>query len=249
MIVTGLVNVKNAVIKWSLDLPKLCSWALEAMPTNLTAGYLTVAYHSRLRNRFKSVLEFIARVDEDFEKILKISNQLDYPNEYSYKEYREIINQIAQECKKKKKSPSIASLRKLSNEEKDRIEESFHCLREKCYWSAVINGAVALEGRLFQILKLRSKKTLEGINSSLRFTLGALADAYLSNKGAFGNCIPKRHEHLLKHINEYRIISAHPKQFKVDKKTADGIFNFTLAFLLDEECEPPKKKGRPKKTS
>lgn len=239
--------MKNAVVKWALDLPKHCSWVLEVMPTNLPTGYLMVAYYSRFRNRFRSVFEFIARVDEDFERILKIANKLDHPNEYNHKKFQEIIHQIAHECKKKKKSPSIASLRKLSNEERDRIEESFHCLREKCYWSAVINGAVALEGRLFQILKLRSKKTLEALNPALRFTLGGLADAYLGNKSAFGNCIPKRHEHLLKHINEYRIVSAHPKQFKVDKKTADGIFNFTLAFLLDKECEPPKKKGRPKK--
>ena len=238
--------MKTAVVKWSMDLPKLCSWASKDMPKDLDLEFLPVYYYVNLRERFRSVLEFITRVDEDYEGLLSILNQLDYPNEYNYEEYQKIVNRIAKDYEKKK-SPSLVSLGKLSNEEVDRIEESFHCLREKCYWSAVINGAVALESRLFQILKRRSKKTLKGINPALRFTLGALADAYLRNKSAFGNCIPKRHEHLLKHINEYRIISAHPKQFKVDKKTADGIFNFTLAFLLDEECEPPKKKGRPKK--
>jgi hypothetical protein len=66
----------------------------------------------------------------------------------------------------------------------------------------------------------------------------------LDNKGDFGKCIPDRHEHLLKLVNSFRIVSAHPKQSEIEQSTADAVFNLVLKFLLDKECEPPKKRGR-----
>ena len=87
----------------------------------------------------------------------------------------------------------------------------------------------------------------ESINSKLRIPLGKLVDTYVANKSSFGNCVPKRHEEMFKLVNEYRIVSAHPKQFEVKRETADAIFNLVLTYLLDPECELPKRRGRPKK--
>ncbi len=101
-----------------------------------------------------------------------------------------------------------------------------------------------MESRLFLILLAKSRKTLEQSDPEMRLSLGQLADLYVRNRAVFGSCIPKVYENLFKQLNEYRTVSVHPKQFKVDKKTADAVFNLTLAFLLDEACAPPRKKGR-----
>jgi len=130
----------------------------------------------------------------------------------------------------------LQKLQQLEEEELDRLDEAFECLVRNCYWSAVVNSAVAFERRLFSLLREKNEKKLRKSNRKLKFTLGMLTNVYLEDKSAFDDCIPKKHEPLLKLINEYRIVSAHPRQFQVDRKTADGILNFTLAFLLDEEC-------------
>jgi hypothetical protein len=145
------------------------------------------------------------------------------------------------------RSSRFSMLSALTSEESSRIDEAFHCMKEKCNWSSVINSAVALESRLFKILNRKSKRTLVSIRPDLIFTLGNLADAYLNNKQKFGNCIPNRHEHLLKLVNSFRIVSAHPKQYEVDKNTTEAVFNLTLNFLLDQECMPLRKPGPKKK--
>ena len=204
-------------------------------------------YYWSLRNSVGSYLDFLTRVDEGFEHTKDPIHKWAPKTPHYRGLLQEILGEIEEEYSKIT-SFKLEQLKVCTSEESERINESFHCLMEGCCWSAVINSAVALESRLFLILKRRSKKTLESINPRLRFTLGQLADAYLKNKSAFKNCIPPYYEHLLKLVNQYRIFSAHPKRFNVDRKTADGIFNFTLDFLLDKECEPPKKKGRKKKS-
>lgn len=191
------------------------------------------------RKNVERVIGLLIRIDENYSSLNSPLMRI-APHIFSTKgQVQDVLTEISEEYARTK-SDSLKQVYEMSQEEIERIEEAYHNLVEKCYWSAVVNSAVALESRLFFTLKNRSKKTLKAIKPDLKFTLGHLADIYLNNKGKFKNFIPLQHEHLLKLINQYRIISAHPKQFKVDQKTADAIFNFTLSFLLDERCKLPK---------
>jgi hypothetical protein len=134
---------------------------------------------------------------------------------------------------------------KLDDEEKSRIQEAYHTLQEQCYWSSVINCAVALEKRLFAILKSRNTKFLMDRKTNLEFSLGKLIGLYIDNKSAFKTCIPSRHDNLLTLANDYRIISAHSKRLDIDRATADAVFNLMLKFMVDDECRPVRR-GRKK---
>lgn len=233
--------------KFLLAFPKCCE---EYIIENNEYPYGSSNYWVRfwnIRNELIHMIDFLKRVDGKFQKLNTIIIK-SFPGVPPSKDtMKEVLTELSQSFEETN-SQNLKQMKIFSMEESQRIDEAFHCLVEHCYWSSVINSAVAIESRLFLILRRRNKQLLTSINKDLRFTFGALADAYLRNKPEFNNCIPKRHEHLLKHINEYRIVSAHPKQFNVDQKTTDGIFNFALAFLLDEECKPPKKRGRKKTT-
>jgi hypothetical protein len=159
-------------------------------------------------------------------------------------EFSENIDAVLEYHEKVKDGiPGLTS--KLDNEETNRIQEAYHTLQERCYWSSVINSAVALEKRLFTILKSRNTKFLEQRKSDLRFSLGELIGLYIDNKSKFNTCIPHRHDNLLTLVNDYRIISAHSKQFDIDRATTNAIFNLTLKFMVDDECRPVRR-GRKK---
>jgi hypothetical protein len=157
--------------------------------------------------------------------------------------FNENISRVLMEYNKVKDTiPGF--IEKFDNEEILRIQEAYHTLIEGCYWSSVINSAVALEKRLFMILKSRNTKFMKQYRASLRFSLGELIGLYIDNKKSFHSCIPHRHDNLLTLVNDYRIISAHSKQFDLDSPTADAIFNLTLKFLIDDECHPVSRKKK-----
>ena len=235
----GLQNMKRQYMRHATKLSKWCtslSNEIGEVEFDCTQYWVDFVF---LRQDVERVIDLLIRIDEKYSSLkdpfLKLAPHT--PSEEG--QVQDVMTEISEEYARTK-SDSLMQAKQMSREEIERIEEAYHNLVENCYWSAVVNSAVALESRLFFLLKRRSKKTLEAIKPDLKFTLGHLADIYLNNKGKFKNFIPLQHEHLLKLINQYRIISAHPKQFKVDKKTADAIFNFTLSFLLDEGCKLPK---------
>ncbi len=128
-------------------------------------------------------------------------------------------------------------IQKFSASEKKRLNEAFHCTRDWCYFSVIINSVVALEFRLLEILKKENKQHLASINDDFRFTFGQLIDIYLNNKTKFNNTIPKKFDNLLKLCNSYRIFSAHAKDEEVNTNDAKAILNLTLSFLLDNRCK------------
>jgi hypothetical protein len=239
--------VKAEIIKDSLTFPKVCKHYVKRVKGLNASALELMAYLSVFGKELKNVIDFLSRIDEAFNKLSFELERYETQNMPKRGSFEKAMNAISSKYNGIK-SANLERVKRLSEEESSRIDEAYHCLKERCYWSAVVNAAVGLESRLFEILKGKNKATLEGIKSNMRFTLGALADAYLNNKSDFGRCIPDRHEHLLKLVNSFRIVSAHPKQFEVDQVTADAVFNLVLKFLLDRECELPKKRGRKTKS-
>ena len=182
-----------------------------------------------------NTIDFLKRLDEGYDILSVFLGQLSPGASMHPGKMQQVLNQLITGFR----NVGVSKLQNfilLEDEELVRLDEAHECLMRNCYWSAVVNSAVAFEHRLYSLLRERNEEKLKNSDRKLKFTLGTLTSIYLNDKSAFDNCIPKKHEPLLKLINEYRIVSAHPKQFQVDRITADGIFNFTLAFLLDEEC-------------
>ncbi|MFW9887215.1 MAG: hypothetical protein ACFFER_03480, partial [Candidatus Thorarchaeota archaeon] len=88
---------------------------------------------------------------------------------------------------------------------------------------------------------------LKAKSKQLRFSFGELVDIYLDNKYEFKNCIPDRHDYVLKLLNKYRIFSVHAKQVRIEQNEADALFNLTLSFIFDPKCVVTKQKSRKKK--
>ena len=120
--------------------------------------------------------------------------------------------------------------------EQQRLEEAFHNLQEKCYFSSVINAVVALEHRLLHLLRRENESYLKQKFKDDRFSLGDLIWTYLDNKVAFDEVIPKQHENLLKLCNDYRKISVHAKGIQIKPNVAESILKLTFSFLLDDNC-------------
>ncbi len=125
----------------------------------------------------------------------------------------------------------------LAEQEKVRLQEAFHNLHENCYFSSTVNAVVALEFRLFKILRTQNEEFLLEKNEELRFTLGMLVSLYSSNKSKFDNVVPDKFDYLLRLCNSYRIFSAHAKEEKINANDARAILSLVFSFLLDERCE------------
>ena len=194
-------------------------------------------------NRIRGAADILARMSDKYER-LHGATMLFGGGVYmvfgQVKQFASNIEDVLEHHEKLKDGiPGLIS--KLDNEETLRIQEAYYTLQEQCYWSSVINSAVALEKRLFAVLKSRNTKFLVQRKTNLRFSLGELIGLYIDNKSKFKTCIPRRHDNLLTLVNDYRIISAHSKQFDIDRATADAIFNLTLKFMVDDECRPVRR--------
>lgn len=192
--------------------------------------------------------DFMARLDDRFRPLFGAASLLG-GEIFSYygnlERFMENIEVVKKEFNKIKEIiEDFVSL--FDHEERRRIEEAYHTLIEDCFWSSIINSAVALEKRLFSILKSRNTKFMKERNPNLRYTLGALIRLYLDNEGKFQSCIPNRHHNLLSLTNDYRILSAHSKQSDFDRPIADAILNLTIKFLIDNDCRPVRRKKRSK---
>ncbi|MFX1563783.1 MAG: hypothetical protein ACFFDP_10825 [Promethearchaeota archaeon] len=199
-----------------------------------------------------ATLELLSRLDSRFQFLTPTTNRLMQGSSLgtlpSPKELTDYLDEIVQKYKELRE-PNVTKLDQLDEEITARLNEAFHALCEHCYYSTIINCGVALESRLLLILRRRNTKYLQTIDRNLRFTFGQLINTYLQHPHRFHNCIPHRHQKLLELVNSYRTISAHPKGILVDVNTADAVFNLTMKFLIDDDCQPPKRRGPKKKKS
>jgi len=172
-------------------------------------------------------LRYLLRIlsdDEEIESFLKDTrtvfrsglppNRNDF--RYNVKVFKYRLKEIQKEFSK---------LKKFSVEEIDRLDEALTSLQNYCYFSAVLNSAVAVESRLHKITNGKYIKK--------RKTLGFLINL-ISEKNYFERYqIPNRHISLLQMLNQHRIIAVHPKKEDLHYQTALAIIALTLDFLLD----------------
>jgi len=195
------------------------------------------------------IIDFLSRVDSKYSGLKIIHGRLGsggYMNFGGRKQFQEVIRELI-EGYRDFKSDLINKLSTLHDDEKERLNEAYHTLKENCFWSSIANCAVLLESRLLKILKRKNTRFLKTQSKQLRFSFGTLVDIYLDNKHEFKNCIPPKHEDVLKILNKYRIFSVHAKQVVIDQNEAEALFNLTLNFIFDPKCNVTKRKSGRKK--
>lgn len=197
---------------------------------------------------------FFAEFKQTAETIFGIIGKLNINAPYirSLKDRYELVATLAankEECEgrfkdlisqyRKGKGQIMAKIGKLSEEEKARLNEAIHTLKHDCCHSSIVMCAVAIENRLYEVLKKVNSNALKRLAQKKRCTpekatLGTLINIYLENKDEFCRIVPPEHEKPLELLNKYRIFSAHPKKVELKVKSANVILNLTLAFLLDD---------------
>lgn len=199
-----------------------------------------------LKHNLSSVFQLLERIDVRFKGLAESTDRLLrgdifdlYPSPSQLSKYLDTIAGFYQTYHE----PYVKKLEILDEEERLRLNEAYHSFIEACYWSSIVNCAVVLEKRLFVILTRRNRQFLIEKSQHLRFMFGQLIEVYVKSPHEFNDCIPKEHVKLLELINTYRIPSAHAKEFSPKPQDASAVFDLTMSFLLDNKCQPPKKRG------
>lgn len=169
----------------------------------------------------------------------KILNELKKPQlvetydnfERLLSDIRELISALEPGIRKK--------LSGLTCEECERLDEALVTYSNYCFYSSIVMAVSAVEFRLHYMIK-----NTDGELYSEQFekaTLGQLIqvfdkNGYTDNQyNKIKQLMPDRHRPLVQLLNQYRILSAHPKEVKVTPQIAESILNLSFAFLIDPE--------------
>jgi len=156
----------------------------------------------------------------------------------TYQRFDELLNEIKENISRLE--PDIRKkLWGLTCEECERLDEALVTYSNYCFYSSIIMAVSAVEFRMHYMIK----KTDEALYSEQfeMATLGQLIqifdkNAYKEDKyGKIKKLMPERHRQLVQLLNEYRIVSAHPKEIKITPQIAESILNLSFAFLTDPE--------------
>jgi hypothetical protein len=133
--------------------------------------------------------------------------------------------------------------------ESRRIGEALECFNNNCYQASSILMVSAIEGRLHTLIKSKNKKEYDShIRDSPLGKILSLRDPnrYKSQKfdrikKIIKSLIPSNHIPLIRLVNQYRVVSAHPKEEIITRNIAHSIITLSFAFLLDESLQIPLK--------
>lgn len=129
----------------------------------------------------------------------------------------------------------------FDKEEKERVNEAIHTLREGCNYSCVAMSVSAVESRLLKLMCIVSPESERELEKK---TLGQLIYEYVNNKDNYKNVVPEKHEPLLQLCNTYRTFSVHPKKQKITGRLASSIFHLSMEFLTDQDTKPEVAKAQ-----
>jgi HEPN domain-containing protein len=134
-------------------------------------------------------------------------------------------------------SPLIYSkLNKLSLQEIERLDEARVAFSNCCYFSCTIMSVSAVESRLHSKVKETDEDIYREHFESK--TLGQLLQIFNKkdlnrNYDKIKMLMPEKYYPLIQLLNQYRILSAHPKNVGIEPHIAESILNLSFAFLTD----------------
>ncbi|MFX0168910.1 MAG: hypothetical protein ACFE89_06055 [Candidatus Hodarchaeota archaeon] len=249
--------MKFYYLRYAQRLPALCEMIeqelgpkLEKLATSKEFDLeVFLAFDGQYR-QLSAVVALLAKIHGKFERSIRRVKRLEHGSLFFGLPSKEELVQTLQELKedfRRYQEPVVSVVSNFSPEEVKRLDEAFFALRAQYYWSTIVNSVVAFENRLLVLLRRRNLKYLETLDKNLGFMFGELSKVYLQNQDKFTHLISSQYEDLLKLVESYRLLFAHPDQFPVDEGRAETLFTQILQFLCDPDCQPPKKPGPEKK--
>jgi len=208
------------------------TFCLKHCPPN--AGLITVI------KRFNKFLEFLdcetSKIPEDL--------TLELYNKNTRNDVLKILPQLLNDIKKRIES----KLNKLEFEECFRLSEAVHVFDSECFHSSIVMAVSAVEGRLHLLLKKENKRLYEQYFKDK--PLGYLISLFDPNqfKDKKFNKVKKilkdKHKPLINLLNQYRVLSAHPKGELLNRNLSLAILSLSFIFLMDEEMRIKKSKKK-----
>jgi hypothetical protein len=125
---------------------------------------------------------------------------------------------------------------KLSPKEIEKLDEAIVAFSNCCYFSCTIMAVSAVESRLHSRIK-EINEILYAKNFESR-TLGQLIQIFNksnkdSNYDEIRDLMPEKYYPLIQLLNQYRILSAHPKNSGIEPHIAESVLNLSFDFLID----------------
>lgn len=127
-----------------------------------------------------------------------------------------------------------------------RIWEAVRCFEIQGYLASTVLIVSAIEGRLHTLIKGKNEEIFNKYIDGKPFgkiihirSLSSPENGQEEIKGILDELIPEEHMPLIKLLNYYRIVSAHPKDSEIDFNVASSIIHLSFAFLLDKNLKIP----------
>lgn len=211
---------KGKIVTWIFDRHPIVEFLILYFKNYLLLGYLTGANRLAL----EEVRNFI--IDLKNPQLLGSKDYFDL----TIKSLSVAVSRI---------SPSIKNkIIKLSPQEVERLDEAIVAFSNCCYFSCTIMAVSAVESRLHSKIK-KIDETLYAENFESK-TLGQLLQLFNKDTNnakyyEIKKLMPEKYYPLIQLLNQYRILSAHPKNSSIEPQIAESILNLSFAFLTDSE--------------
>ena len=183
--------------------------------------------------------------DDLRETISDIKNPFSNQNLQMFKENVKRIEKLIKYYGKK----FFEESKKFTCLESRRIGEALECFKMNCYHASSILMVSAIEGRLHTLIRGKNKKEYNthikeaplGRIISFRDPEQYKDQKFNKIKKIIKNLIPNKHIPLIRLVNQYRIVSAHPGNEIVTHNISNSIITLSFAFLLDDSLKIPLK--------
>ncbi len=141
-----------------------------------------------------------------------------------------------------------AKINCLTCSESIRLDEALVCFQNYSYYASVIMSVSAVESRIIELIKQKSKVIYNSTFS--KCTMGQLIQVFEPGKftdkkyAKIKKLMPDKHRPLMALLNQYRVFSVHPTEEKITAQIAESILHLSFAFMLDESICPYSEEER-----
>jgi len=194
---------------------------------------------------FIDTIKYLIGDSDDVNHLLEATNILANPTLNSTpKNFKENLGRLIHfvELAEKEIAPKLS---RMSCLECKRMGEAITCLQLSCFTASTVMAASAVEARLHYLISRKNKNIYN--KHFKKASLGGLIKLFDENEYkkfmSLKSIVPARHHSLLDIVNTYRIFSAHPLGYELDRAIAETVINLSFLFLLDPELKIADKKA------
>jgi hypothetical protein len=134
---------------------------------------------------------------------------------------------------------------RMTCQEAIRLDEALVCFENYCFFASVIMAVSAVESRIMEMIRRRNKTLYT--TTFTKATLGQLIQVFDDNKytdkkyASIKKRMPDKYKPLIALLNQYRVLSAHPKDEVITAQVAESKVHLAFCFITDKATCPYEK--------